>query len=141
VHFTPVDAAEEVSAWLGAGVTYLPQCGENLGERMENAFAEAFAAGFDRVVIVGSDLPGLSADLLREALRMLEQGPVIGPARDGGYWLLGLREPTPSLFRDVAWSTPGVLAATLERFARLGGRPAFLPELVDVDEAADLPEL
>ncbi|MEW5929993.1 MAG: TIGR04282 family arsenosugar biosynthesis glycosyltransferase [Gemmatimonadota bacterium] len=140
VHFTPADAGERVRAWLGPGAAYLPQADGDLGERMRAAFDAAFAAGFRRVVIIGSDLPGLSAGLLRRAFALLDAGEaVLGPARDGGYWLLGLRRPVPEVFRGIAWSTDGVLAATLERLRAAGIEPALLEVLSDVDEAGDLP--
>lgn len=140
VHYTPADAGAEVAAWLGQGPRYLPQAEGTLGERMRAAFAEAFAEGAGRAAIVGSDLPGLSAGLLRRAFRLLdERDAVVGPARDGGYYLLGLRRPVDGVFDGIAWSTPEVLAATLRRLRRAGIEPALLEELADVDRAADLP--
>jgi uncharacterized protein len=65
---------------------------------------------------------------------------VIGPARDGGYWLLGLRAPRPSLFQGIPWSTSRVLDETMARLRALGLEAALLPELTDVDQASDLPE-
>lgn len=140
VHFTPADAGERVRAWLGPGAAYLPQAEGDLGERMRAAFDAAFAAGFRRVVIIGSDLPGLSAGLLRRAFSLLDAGEaVLGPARDGGYWLLGLRRPVPEVFRGIAWSTPEVFEATVKRLREVGIEPALLETLADVDRAADLP--
>lgn len=140
VHHTPADAGPVVRAWLGEGPAYLPQAAGDLGARMEDAFARAFAGGAERVVIVGSDLPELSADLLRRAFDALDAHPaVLGPARDGGYYLMGLTRPVPGLFDGIAWSTPQVLAATLERFRAAGIVPAMLETLADVDEAEDLP--
>lgn len=140
VHHTPADAGGAVRAWLGAGPAYLPQGDGDLGARMEDAFARAFADGAERVVIVGSDLPDLSAELLRRAFRSLDAHPaVLGPARDGGYYLLGLARPVPGIFQGIAWSTSGVLAATLDRFRAAKIEPAMLEELADVDEVGDLP--
>lgn len=140
VHHAPADAGDAVRAWLGEGLVYLPQAEGDLGTRMRDAFARAFADGADRVVIVGSDLPALDADLLRRAFSLLDAHPaVIGPARDGGYYLLGMRAMIGGVFDGIAWSTPDVLAATLERFRAAGVHPALLEELSDVDEADDLP--
>jgi uncharacterized protein len=140
VHHAPADAGDEVRSWLGEGPVYLPQAEGDLGARMHAAFAAAFASGARRVVIVGSDLPALSAGLLRRAFAALEASrAVIGPARDGGYYLLGLAEPVPELFDGVAWSTPQVFAATLERLRSAGIEPVRLEVLADVDRAADLP--
>lgn len=139
-HVTPDGAAEQAAGWLGEGPLYLPQGEGDLGARMERAFAEAFAAGHGPVAIVGSDLPGLSADLLRRALALLEHhDAVVGPAEDGGYYLLALREPCPALFREVPWSTERVLSVTLERLREAGLGAVTLEELRDVDEVEDLP--
>lgn len=140
IHFTPAAGGEAVRAWLGADALYLPQGEGGLGARMRAAFEAAFAAGHPRVVIVGSDLPDLSAGVLRRALRLLDAHPaVVGPAADGGYYLLGLGEMVPGAFEGIAWSTGEVLGATLARLRAAGCEPALLETLRDVDTAADLP--
>ena len=140
IHFTPPDRKAEVRAWLGDGPLYLPQSAGDLGARMEAAFRAAFAAGAERVVIIGSDLPDLSAALLRRALDALHTHPaVLGPARDGGYYLLGMRTMIPGIFTDIPWSTHEVLALTLARMRAAAIVPALLEPLSDVDEADDLP--
>lgn len=140
IHFTPAEDGDAVRAWLGAGAEYLPQADGDLGERMRRAFETAFAAGHRRVVIIGSDLPDLSAEALRTAFDLLDShAAVLGPARDGGYYLLGMTEMIDGIFDGVPWSTPAVLDATLARLRTAGARAAMLPVLADVDEAADLP--
>jgi rSAM/selenodomain-associated transferase 1 len=140
VHFTPADAEAGVHAWLGEGPALLPQADGDLGKRMRDAFARAFADGHRRVVIIGSDLPEMRADLLRRAIVLLDgHDAVVGPARDGGYYLLGLTQLVEGIFAGIAWSTPGVLAATLERLQAAGITPALLEPLADVDEVGDLP--
>jgi uncharacterized protein len=142
VHCTPPDedARRRVAAWLGGGVAYLPQAPGGLGERMRAAFAEAFAAGHARVVVIGSDLPEMSPAVLAEAFAALETHPaVVGPALDGGYYLLGMREMVDGVFDGIDWSTPAVLAQTLARFRAAGVEPARLAVRRDVDRAADLP--
>jgi len=112
---------------------------DSLGERMRHAFAEAFAAGAARVLIIGTDCPGLTAALLLRALDQLATHDlVVGPAADGGYYLLGMKELQASLFANKQWSTATVLADTLADAARLGLRVAQLPTLTDVDSARDL---
>jgi rSAM/selenodomain-associated transferase 1 len=124
--------------WPGLPWRVQPAAG-SLGERMAHAFAEAFAAGAGRVVIIGTDCPGLSADLLRQAFAQLATHDlVVGPATDGGYYLLGMKQLHTSLFAGKQWSTATVLPATLADAARLGLRVAQLPTLADVDSAADL---
>jgi rSAM/selenodomain-associated transferase 1 len=140
VHFTPAEAEEAVRGWLGEGPALLPQADGDLGERMRDAFARAFADGYRRVVIIGSDLPEMRADLLGRAIALLDgREAVVGPARDGGYYLLGLTRLVEGIFEGIAWSTPGVLAATLERLQAAGIIPALLEPLADVDEVQDLP--
>jgi len=140
IHYTPEHDPDAVVDWLGAGRVYLPQPSGDLGDRIAAAFEAAFRDGHAPVVIVGSDIPDLSTARIDRALSLLEDHPVVvGPASDGGYWLLGLREPRPSLFRGIPWSTPRVLAMTLERLRAEGVEPALLPRLTDVDEAKDLP--
>ena len=140
IHFTPAEGEAGVRAWLGEGPLYLPQAEGDLGVRMEAAFAAAFAAGAERVVIIGSDLPGLTTDLLRRAFDALATHPaVLGPAHDGGYYLLGMTAPLPGIFHDIPWSTAAVLPLTLARLHAAGLHPALLDPLADVDEVEDLP--
>ena len=140
VHFTPAERDAEVRAWLGDAV-YIPQAAGDLGTRMEAAFRAAFDAGAERVVIIGSDLPDLSAALLRRAFDALASHPaVLGPARDGGYYLLGMTSLIPGIFHDIPWSTATVLARTLERLRAAGIEPVLLDTLTDVDEVEDLPD-
>jgi uncharacterized protein len=141
IHFTPADSEDEVRAWLGGEADYLPQHPGGLGERLATAFREAFDAGFRRVVVVGSDLPGFSAAHLRDAFDTLDRADaVIGPAADGGYWLLGLDRPVDGVFDGIPWSTAEVFERTVDRLRSAGIEPAVLPVLADVDEAADLPD-
>lgn len=140
IHFTPPERGAEVRDWLSEA-TYLPQAAGDLGARMEAAFRAAFDEGAGRVVIIGSDLPGLTAALLRRAFEALEDHPaVLGPARDGGYYLLGMTAMVPGVFHDIPWSTGNVLALTLERLRAAGIEPAMLEVLADVDEVEDLPD-
>ena len=133
----PVPTAAEANDWPGMPARCQPA--GDLGQRMTAAFAAAFAAGATRVAIIGTDCPGLEPAHLTRAFALLDEHEVVlGPATDGGYYLLGLRQPQPELFRHKAWSTASVLADTLADARRLGRRVALLPELHDVDTAADL---
>lgn len=112
---------------------------ESLGERMGHAFAEAFAAGAGRVAVIGTDCPGLTADLLQQAFEQLTTHDLVaGPAADGGYYLLGMNALHNDLFLNKQWSTATVLADTLADAAGLGLRVAQLPTLTDIDSAHDL---
>jgi len=140
IHFTPTERENDVRAWLGTAPVYLAQAEGDLGTRMEAAFRAAFADGADRVVIIGSDLPALSTALLRRAFAALEtHAAVLGPARDGGYYLLGMTALVPGVFREILWSTDAVLPLTLDRLRAAGVEPALLDTLSDVDEVEDLP--
>lgn len=112
----------------------------DLGERMQAAFASAFAAGYQRVVIIGSDCYELSSELLQEAFDTLAHKDfVIGPAKDGGYYLLGMRQLTPKLFENKAWSQAGLADATVADFDALNASYTRLPLLSDIDYLENLP--
>ncbi|MFM7195940.1 MAG: TIGR04282 family arsenosugar biosynthesis glycosyltransferase [Bacteroidota bacterium] len=130
-----------IGAWLwGDGVfRCMVQQGSDLGERMAHAFQVAFQAGYRRVLIIGTDCPGLTADLLKDSISRLGDDPaVIGPAADGGYYLLGLTVHIPELFTGKAWSTDRVFASTIADLEDRGIRYSSLPVLTDVDTPDDL---
>lgn len=117
----------------------IPQQGGSLGERMSSAFQEVFHRGFSPGVMIGSDIPTLPPGFLREAFKALrEKDLVLGPAVDGGYYLIGMHRLHPGVFRDISWGTPGVLRQTLERIRELGLRFSCLPVWYDVDAPRDL---
>lgn len=139
IHFTPADADAEMRAWLGPR-DYVPQPPGDLGARIASALAAGFASGARAVIALGGDCPALDTTLLRRAARDLAApgvDAVLGPAADGGYYLIGLRRPCPELFRGVAWSTPAVLAETRARLKDVGLAWRELPELRDVDDEMD----
>ncbi|MDO8670899.1 MAG: TIGR04282 family arsenosugar biosynthesis glycosyltransferase [Dehalococcoidia bacterium] len=126
---------------LGAGRRYLVQEGADLGERMANLFCRLFGQGFGRVVLVGSDIPHLSPALVEKAFEALARYDVVlGPAMDGGYYLLGMRA-SHDLFSGIEWSTPRVLTQTLAKVAEQGISFSLLPQSFDIDEPEDLDKL
>lgn len=140
----PPDAIPAVSAWLGAHRSYLPQTGADLGERMEQAFRAEFTEGRERAILIGSDIPDLPALVLHEALDALDRhDAVIGPARDGGYYLIGFRreEFVPSIFRNIAWSRQDVFERTMAVFRRTRSPVHVLRQWQDVDTLEDLRDL
>ena len=138
LRFTPDDAAAEIAAWRRPAWPITPQGEGDLGQRMQAAFQAAFATGTERVVLIGSDCPSVTGRDIEEAWSALRQADaVFGPATDGGYWLVGLRAPQPALFRDMAWSTPEVLAETLRRAQAAQLRVQLLRPLTDVDTETD----
>lgn len=131
-------APAEFAAHFDTRLPCIAQCDGDLGARMRCAFEEMLRAS-SAGVLIGTDCPDLSAIgimLAFEALRRCDL--VLGPAQDGGYYLIGMRRPAPELFEGVAWSSSSVLATTLERAASLGLSVELLPTLSDVDEPQDL---
>lgn len=140
VHFSPPGGCEAVRAWLG-GVSLIPQRGGDLGERMRNALAGAFLRGAERAVLIGSDAPDLPKAALSNALDSLtKHDAVIGPASDGGYYLIGFSRKgfLPEAFSGPEWGTSGVLARTLEIIRGAGKTVHLLPLHSDIDTKEDL---
>ncbi len=135
---TPDDAAAEVSPWAAASWELAAQGEGDLGARLERAVLQSGAAGFARTLIIGTDCPDLTLADLREAREALSSNDlVLGPAEDGGYWLIGMRRCHAELFRSIPWGTDQVLAVTLERARAAGLTVELLRTLADVDTAAD----
>jgi hypothetical protein len=142
--YTPAREKDAVAALLPLQNDLVPQEGKDLGERMENAFRRAFSEGFTRAVLLGSDIPDLPRGIVEDACTSLSTAAVVlGPATDGGYYLIGSTCSgfCPDLFRGVPWSTPDVLAVTLEKANAAGLKVHLLPQWNDVDSVEDLKEL
>lgn len=123
------------------GCRSLKQADGDLGQRMQAAFAEMFSAGFESCCIIGSDAPDLPPSCIVRAFEILESGQsdvVFGPSSDGGYYLLGLKQILPRLFRDIAWSTPAVLQQSLAAAQSAETSTALLPVWHDIDTRQDL---
>jgi uncharacterized protein len=136
VAFSPLGAQTWWRALAPPGTDLFPQEGADLGERMAWAFARGFAAGFGPILLRGSDVPDLPAAVVSEAKEVLAAGlaqVVLGPCPDGGYYLVGLSEPRPTLFEGPAWSSSTVLADTLAQVRQLGLRVHLLPSWPDID--------
>ncbi len=130
----------DLSTEFGRDRLYLRQNRGDLGARLHGALADVFSRGASSVVVIGSDCPALEPESLASAFAALrERDLVLGPARDGGYYLVGLRRPCAPLFRGVDWGTGQVVEQTIGRARQLGLEPVLLPMLDDVDEPADLP--
>lgn len=138
LRFTPDDAESEIRQWREGNWRARPQGEGDLGGRLESAFASSFAEGAERVVVIGSDCPDVTRADIAAAWNALERHDlVLGPASDGGYWLIGLRCLHRELFEDIPWSRTTVLEETLGR-ARCAGLSVFLlRELSDVDTEED----
>jgi uncharacterized protein len=125
--------------WLGDDLTYVAQQGEDLGDRMASACSQAEMDKALPVVIIGTDCPGLRADLIQTAFIQLQNSDlVLGPAKDGGYYLIGMSRPGTALFSGIHWGSGQVLAETLQIARSLALSVFLLPELADVDRPEDL---
>ncbi len=123
----------------GLAFTKAVQSGEDLGEKMKNAFRDVLNSGYKKVIIIGTDCPGISREILQQAFDELNDTDIVlGPAADGGYYLLGMKTLYPLLFDTIEWSTPTVLKATVDRCIQTNLRHQLLEELSDIDEEKDL---
>lgn len=128
--------------WLEDAPPWFAQAEGDLGARLIAAFDRAFRAGAGKVVVIGSDCPDLDPDTLRQAFARLDDAQaVLGPAEDGGYYLIGLRAPMPHLFTKMDWSESAVLKRTLERLRLRGESFQLMPVRSDVDTFGDLKAL
>lgn len=139
LRFTPDEAGSEISPlrrhehW-----TLCPQQNGDLGARLVRAFAESFHAGCRRVVVIGSDCPAVTLDDVHVAHSAIaDHDLVLGPACDGGYWLIGLRSSCPELFSEMPWGTSSVFDETMRRARALNLKVRILRTLSDVDTADD----
>ena len=119
-------------------IQYL-QKGNDLGEKMKNAFCEILTLGYDRIIIIGTDCPELDGKILTVAFEKLsEYDFVLGPANDGGYYLFGLKSKSDYLFEDIEWSTEKVLQQTIDKMESQNRSFFLLKELTDIDNISDL---
>jgi uncharacterized protein len=137
--FAPRSSEQQIKAWFPRHRIFSPQQGSDLGERMSNAFLHAFAAGYTKALLIGSDCPDISRTIVGRGFRLLDTyNIVLGPALDGGYYLIGLRRHEPELFLNMDWGTERVLQQALDKTAASGLTVALLPELRDIDRIEDL---
>jgi rSAM/selenodomain-associated transferase 1 len=139
--FTPPGERDQMTGWLGHEHLLVPQAGDDLGDRMEEAFDSVFAGGVQEALLIGSDIPGLTTDVINEAFTaLLSNDAVIGPAVDGGYYLIGFRKRSfkPGIFHDIVWSTGTVFRETMAKLHEASLNVHVLPELTDVDTVEDL---
>lgn len=139
--YAPLDQ-ENYFKQLAPDFELLPQVGNGLGERLDNALTHCLSGEFDQAVVINSDGPTLPAVHVTQAFILLNRVEVVlGPAEDGGYYLIGLIHPQPRLLREVQMSTPTVLQDTLTLVEEVGLRAALLPTWYDIDTASDLQRL
>ncbi|MBU0678311.1 MAG: TIGR04282 family arsenosugar biosynthesis glycosyltransferase [Verrucomicrobia bacterium] len=125
--------------WLGADHRYRRQSGQDLGERMLNAFERTRDEGYTATVLVGTDCPALTPALIEQAFCELDLHEIVlGPSHDGGYYLIGEVSPHPGLMSGIAWSTDEVLSQTLQKLQEAGTSYAMLEPLQDLDNMENL---
>ena len=136
--FTPDLARNEFGRWLRPGWRLAAQGPGDLGARLARAFQESFARGSRPVVVIGSDCPAVVPGDIASAWRLLVTNDIVlGPATDGGYWLVGLRRPHSGLFKYIPWSTSAVLETTLRRASQASLTVHLLRTLGDIDTVED----
>ena len=134
------DVIDLMDIWPNATFLKAFQEGEDLGEKMKNAFVAGFETGYTSICIIGTDCFELTGEIITQAFEVLKSADaVIGPAGDGGYYLLGMNGPS-DVFQNKNWSTETVLQETIHDFESLGLHYFLLQELKDVDTEDDLPE-
>jgi rSAM/selenodomain-associated transferase 1 len=115
------------------------QQGNSLGDRMSNAFENGFKQGYEKVILIGSDLPEISPSIIQEGFDKLEKSEVVfGPAEDGGYYLIGMKKPRKFIFENKPWSETELLKLTLEELGKQDVSYSFLQTLNDIDTFEDL---
>ena len=126
---------------LAQHMRYFPQRGEDFGERLLNAFRETHAQGYRRTVLIGSDSPHIGRDTVMQARDALDEADIVlGPAEDGGYYLIAMQQPH-DVFRNIPMSTDQVLRMTIELAQRQGLKVETIETLFDIDELPDLARL
>lgn len=143
IFYTPDDSEEYFTKFLSNGFRLFPQRGKDLGERLSNIFVDKLAQGYDAVSIIDSDTPDLPRSIVQQSFQLLtadRADAVFGPCYDGGYYLVGMRQPHPELFQKIPWSTENVLPRTLEKAHSLGLQTKLLPRWNDLDTFQDLLE-
>ncbi len=140
--YAPDERWADFAALAGIDWELIPQVEGDLGDRMAAYFRQAFAAGATRVVLLGADSPNVPLPIVDLAFERLDEFPVVlGPADDGGYYLIGMRPPLVGVFTGIAWSRPTVYRDTVERLRAAGLPWSELAAWYDVDRGADLTRL
>lgn len=139
IFYTPFSKKEEIQKWLINSYRFYPQKGEDLGQKMFNAFLEVFNRGFRKAICIGTDVPHLTRKIIIEAFAKLEKNEtVIGPSTDGGYYLIGMTKSMEEIFSNIDWGTDRVLSQTIDILKELDLNYSILDEIPDIDNIEDL---
>ena len=144
ISYTPAGDEPYFNGILANGHRMMAQRGESFGDRLYHALEDLLGDGFDTASIMNADSPTLPREYLAQTFEELARPGdrvVLGPASDGGYYLIGIKRPHRRLFEEIAWSTPSVLAETIDRAVEIGLEVRLLPEWYDVDDTRDFERL
>jgi len=137
IFYTPDTMKQRFEDWLPDEIMKA-QSGLDVGERMHKALQEMFDRGAEKAIVVGADIPGLHREIIELAFQKLETADIVlGPASDGGYYLIGMKSPQPEIFRDISWGTGEVFKETIFTLEKLGLRYSTVETLFDVDRVED----
>lgn len=138
VFYDPPERVNDFESWL-PHERFICQTGGDVGERMDNAIRYLLECGAKKAVITGADIPDLANGIVMQAFEMLDHADVVvGPAYDGGYYLVGMKSPLPELFRNIPWSTKDVFTETVRTLKHLEKSCEVLPVLSDLDTIEEL---
>ena len=139
IFFSDRNDESEIKQWAGPRFCFSPQAEGNLGTRLKQAFHQMFDRGMRQVIIMASDVPDLTADVINDAISTLARHDVVlGPSHDGGYYLVGMKRPHDDLFNDIPWSMEYVFKQTMMAIDKLDLSVGCLPLLRDIDTETDL---
>ena len=139
IFFPEKSKEEKIKKWAGSGFRYFCQEGNDLGEKMLHAFKEAAKLCGGNVLLVGTDIPDITSEILSDAFQKLESSDyVVGPARDGGFYLIGTKKPESNIFNGIKWSSGKVLDALAGNLKDKNQKTEFVNELIDIDTLSDI---
>ena len=139
VHFYPENKLEKIQLWLGSDIKAVSQTGNDLGDKMSNALLRGFKKGYEKIIILGSDIPDINSEIINKAFKSIDNKPVIGPCEDGGYYLIGFDAYSfdESFFKEIKWSSDSVFDETVKKMKTINLYPSFLQTLDDIDDIND----
>jgi rSAM/selenodomain-associated transferase 1 len=137
--FAPSDAEEYFSRF---SVDLIPLDKDDLGRSMYQAFCFVFQQGYEKVSLAGADIPDLSVSIINDSFNKLSENDLVfGPAKDGGYYLVGMKEPVGEVFRNIPWSSSKTLEASIKNAEQAGYTVGLITTLSDIDTIEDAKEL
>jgi len=139
IFYAEEEDRNKIRGWVPESFELFRQEGENLGERMYNAFSHLLKFNAEKAVLIGTDIPDISSSLIEKSFEYLDDHEaVIGPSSDGGYYLIGLSKLNKDIFTGIQWSTGKVLENTLIKLKERNLSYKLLPELIDIDKESDI---